>query len=235
MSTSNNNDGLRRSSSSNLFANIQSRVMGGGTLKRSGSRSATSSVSGNDEDFLKEEDISNNKQNKMSTKTVTATATTTKPVATPVPVVTTPVITPEPEEEPSGFEVASKVYEGVKNLWTWGKETVPVASHLMGFAEAVASKVVETATSGSVKEVGGLDVHLKPLVSHVDKDVVDPALIKFREVFGPVMETAVPSVIAILKQISFGLIKDENNTPASGVLKIVETSDKITVAVSATQ
>jgi hypothetical protein len=138
---------------------------------------------------------------------------------------TTPAPTPMPAKKlaPGGSgelegsaelhpDAAAHVYEGVKDVWAWGKG-ISVFSPFMGLAEAVAGKALEVAGT-NLEEVDGT---IKPQLKNLDSGVLNPAIEK---VVGIVLGVAgktegiiKPIIFTLLSP--FGMIEQEpsNETP----------------------
>lgn len=100
---------------------------------------------------------------------------------------------------------AEHVYEGVKNVWGWGKQQVIIKTFL-GITEAVAGKVVSVVGT-DLEEIDG---NIKPQLSNFDNNILNPAV---RAILGIVMNAAgksenflKPIIVSVLKPI--GLIKN---------------------------
>ncbi len=87
---------------------------------------------------------------------------------------TTP--TPElPESETPHFHVVDHVYEGAKTVWTATK-SFPVFTPFMGIAEGVTVKVLSMSTG--IDSLKTVDENIKPHVTGIDSDLLDPAIAK---------------------------------------------------------
>jgi pterin-4a-carbinolamine dehydratase len=103
-------------------------------------------------------------------------------------------------------DAASHVYEGVKNVWGWGKEQM-VISTFLGFTEAIAGKVVSVIGT----DLEEIDNNIKPQLVNFDSNILNPAV---RAVLAVILNAAgksedfvKPIVVSILKPM--GLIKDK--------------------------
>ncbi len=128
------------------------------------------------------------KSSTKSTKTAPAPASVatavvkeTTPEPEPVPAPPVPVT---PVEETPKFDVIENVYEGAKSVWSFGKNII-VFKPFMGVAEGAATKVLSLTTGiGSLAEA---DTNIKSTLSGVDKDFIDPAILKLWEVLEPIV------------------------------------------------
>lgn len=73
----------------------------------------------------------------------------------------------------STVNAAQQAYEGAKGVWTWGKG-IPLLGFAEGVAEAVAKKLVSVAGT-SFEDI---DANVKPHISGLDKDILNPAINK---------------------------------------------------------
>ena len=103
-------------------------------------------------------------------------------------------------------DAASHVYEGVKNVWSWGKEQV-ILSSFLGITEAIAGKVVGVIGT----DLEEIDNNIKPQLVNLDSSILNPAI---RAILGVIMNAAgksqdfvKPIVFSILKPM--GVIKDK--------------------------
>jgi len=79
------------------------------------------------------------------------------------------------EEEHPHFHVVDQVYEGAKTAWSATK-SFPIFTPFLGLAEGVTTKVISIAGAGSsLQEV---DEKLKPHLTGIDSDLLDPAIEK---------------------------------------------------------
>jgi hypothetical protein len=132
-------------------------------------------------------------------RTVTMKAPTTTTTST-MEQVSTPTIPNQPEdpilevststeEDPTSppslnLEPISHVYEGAKNIWSFGKNLVIVGA-FMGLAESAASKVLDLTLSG--KTLQEADEDIKNVFGGVDKDFIDPAILRVWMLISPVI------------------------------------------------
>jgi len=120
----------------------------------------------------------------------------------PTPVVPQAVVAKDDEAH---FDVAQSAYGTAKDIWSWGK-SVPVVSNLLGIAEAVVAKVLDTTVH---MDLPALDSQVAaPQLKKLDDDIVtpvilavwkliEPALVKSDEmVLRPVLKEVVPRVLA---------------------------------------
>lgn len=101
---------------------------------------------------------------------------------TPTPVETVPDTTTA--ETGPNFDVVENVYEGAKSAWTFGKG-IFVFKPFMGVAEDVAVKVLSI-TAG-VTSLEDADKGIKSTLSGVDKEFIDPAVLKLWSVLEPII------------------------------------------------
>jgi hypothetical protein len=93
---------------------------------------------------------------------------------------------PLTEEEPTPhFNTVEHVYEGVKSVWTFGKG-ITVFKPFMGITESVAVKALELTTG--VSSLESADEHIKGHLSGVDKDFIDPAILKVWSLVCPIVD-----------------------------------------------
>ena len=139
------------------------------------------------------------------------TATTDLPQ--PVLVEDTPVTTTTTTTEESGvpkFDVAEHVYETAKSVWIWGK-TVKAIVPILDVAEDLATKVVSAATG--MNDLETVDVTMKSQIIGLDKEFLNPAILKFMEVVLPLIKKGQQTVKPIATTVGgyvlgpFGLIK----------------------------
>lgn len=119
--------------------------------------------------------------------------------------------TAEYNTENVSVDAASHVYEGVKNVWGWGKEQI-VISTFLGMTEAVAGKVVSIVGT----DFEEIDHNITPQLSNFDSNILNPAI---RAVLGIVMNVAgksenflKPIIVSVLKPV--GLLKDDKEKTA---------------------
>jgi len=133
-------------------------------------------------------------------RTVTMKAPTTTTTTSTMEQVSTPTIPNQPEdpilevststqEDPTSppslnLEPISHVYEGAKNIWSFGKNLVIVGA-FMGLAESAASKVLDLTLSG--KTLQEADEDIKNVFGGVDKDFIDPAILRVWMLISPVI------------------------------------------------
>jgi len=119
----------------------------------------------------------------------------------------------EPEAEPDAhFNAVENVYEGVKTAWTFGKGIV-VFKPFMGMTETVAVKALELATG--ISSLESADEHIKGHLSGVDKDFIDPAILKIWSLVCPIVgksEEVVNQIVGrfVKKQIVSGVVEKVN-------------------------
>merc|ERR1712232_1183331 len=144
------------------------------------------------------------------TASTSDTATTDLPQ--PVPVQDTPPTTTE-EEESSGvpkFDVAEHVYETAKSVWIWGKTVKPIVP-ILDVAEDLATKVVSAAAG--MNDLETVDVTMKSQLVGLDKEFLNPAILKLMEVILPIIKKGEQTVKPIATTVGgyvlgpFGLIK----------------------------
>jgi len=123
------------------------------------------------------------------------TPTRTKMVSFSVPVSATTTTTAEPQH----FDVAEKVYEGVKTAWTFGKG-FGLLKPFMNIAEGAAVKVIGIVTG--VNDLETVDSNVKPHVVGIDRQFLDPAILKVLELVTPLVSKGdefVKSILAGMK------------------------------------
>ena len=124
-----------------------------------------------------DEMASKNKQRKKNKNKTTVTSTTTSSSDTPAKMTTpTPTTMEKPSEsEAPHFHVVDHVYEGAKTAWATTKGFI-LFSPFMGIAEEVTAKVLSISTGVESLEVA--DKNIKPHLSGIDCDLLDPAIAK---------------------------------------------------------
>merc|ERR1712038_47973 len=196
-----------------------------------------------------EEDHFNFDMAKRSKRTKNMSSATTKPTdtePTPTPAVVekeaAPEVPPAPVEDNSKpkFDVVENVYEGAKSAWAFGKGII-VFKPFMGVAEGAATKVLSMTTGISTLEEA--DKEIQCALWGVDKNFVDPAILKLLSALEPIIgkgdevlktvlgfvttkvpllkaeaETApepeTPAVAAEVKKQCEGAVAPETSTPA---------------------
>lgn len=114
-------------------------------------------------------------------ESTTTSTMSTEPATKPDPV---PTPTPPPTEDPAHFDVLDHVYEGAKSAWAFGKGVV-VFAPFMGLAETVAVKAVSIVTG--LDSLEAVDQSILPHLKGIDKDFVDPAILKIWSLISPVV------------------------------------------------
>ena len=156
-----------------------------------------------------------NKKHTMATTKKTVTTPEPEPVSTPSspPPVTEPG--PEPGPEPTQtpapptstpmmvenkeFDVVEHVYEGAKSVWAFGKGII-VFSPFMGVAEGAATKMLSITTG--VSSLEDADKHIKSTLSNVDKEFIDPAILKLWATLGPIVGKSEEVLMSVLGVVS---------------------------------
>mmetsp|Transcript_15587 Transcript_15587/g.22204 ORF Transcript_15587/g.22204 Transcript_15587/m.22204 type:complete len:304 (-) Transcript_15587:203-1114(-) len=92
--------------------------------------------------------------------------------------------TTTPPNSTPHFDVVGHVYEGVKSAWAFGKDVI-VFRPFMGAAECVAGKVLNITTG--VESLDAADRNIKPHLEGIDKDILDPAIIKLWSLISPIV------------------------------------------------
>jgi len=121
--------------------------------------------------------------------------TRTKMVSFSVPI----VAAAEKKDPVQHFDVAEKVYEGVKTAWAFGKG-FGLLKPVMNLAEGAAVKVLDMVTG--VKDLETVDHNVKPHVVGIDREFLDPAILKVLELVVPLVskgEELVKSIIGATK------------------------------------
>jgi len=126
---------------------------------------------------------------KRSKRTKNMSSATTKPTdtestPTPAPVVIEKEATPVEDSIKPKFEIVENVYEGAKSAWAFGKGIV-VFKPFMGVAEGAATKVLSMTTGISTLEEA--DKEIQCALWGVDKNVVDPAILKLWSALEPIV------------------------------------------------
>ncbi len=133
------------------------------------------------------------KRSKRS-KAMASNTAVTEPTSTPAPEVKEPTTpSPEPESEPVApapvddkpkFDVVENVYEGAKSAWAFGKGII-VFKPFMGVAEGAATKVLSITTG--ISSLEDADKQIKSTLSGVDKEFIDPAILKLWSTLEPII------------------------------------------------
>ena len=119
------------------------------------------------------------------------------------------------EEEHPHFHVVDQVYEGAKTAWS-NTKSFPIFTPFLGLAEDVTTKVISIAGAGSsLQEV---DEKLKPHLTGIDSDLLDPTIEK---IVGLVMgvvgkgDEIFKGVLAVVFKPKGPAIADGDATPAA--------------------
>lgn len=129
-----------------------------------------------------------------SAKSVSVSAAPTKTMEATKP---EPTTTPTPTETPAHFDVLDHVYEGAKSAWAFGKGIV-VFKPFMGIAEVVAEKALSVV---GVESLDSVDSIVIPHLKGIDKDLIDPAILKIWSIIEPVVgkgEDIAKSMVAMV-------------------------------------
>lgn len=141
-------------------------------------------------DLFAQDDIIIMSNNKRRNKTMKTTNSTSAPVdndVTPTTPSTTPVLPKKdtaPTSELPHFDTLDHVYEGAKSAWAFGKN-IGIVKPFLGMAETVAVKVIQITTG--VESLDALDKNLKPHVTGLDKDLLDPAILAVIKFLEPIL------------------------------------------------
>lgn len=145
-------------------------------------------------DLFAQEDIiimsNSNKRRNKTAKIAPITTTTAAAVDADVTSMTDAPATPVLEKgnanssEQPHFDTLDHVYEGVKSAWAFGKN-IGIVKPFLGMAESVAVKVIQITTG--VESLDALDQNLKPHVSGLDKDLLDPAILAVIKFLEPIL------------------------------------------------
>ena len=123
------------------------------------------------------------------------------------------------------FDIAQHVYESVKGVWSFGRN-IPVGGAILGLWEAAAVKVVDITLHKTAAEC---DAEIKPQLSHLDKDLVDPTITAVFDFFAPVVgkgkEALKPIIMAVLG-IFPKQVEDEKDGGREEILIIPKDSEK---------
>lgn len=126
------------------------------------------------------------------------------------------------------FDVVEHVYEGVKSAWAFGKGVV-VFKPFMGVAENVAVKVLSVATG--VNSLEDVDKNVKPHLKGIDKDFIDPAILKIWSLIEPIVgksEDVARSMIALVHKQS--MIEEKNKAKESKKANVPEVTTSSSLA-----
>ena len=109
-------------------------------------------------------------------------------------------VTMEPTEEKPEFDVVENVYEGAKSVWAFGKGII-VFKPFMGVAEGAATKVLSLTTG--ISSLEDADKQIKSTLSGVDKEFIDPAILKLWSVLEPIIgkgDEVLKSVLGVVSK-----------------------------------
>jgi hypothetical protein len=135
-------------------------------------------------------------------------------------------VTMEPTEETSPeFDVVENVYEGAKSVWAFGKGII-VFSPFMGVAEGAATKVLSLTTG--IASLEDADKHIKSTLSGVDKEFIDPAILKLWSVLEPIIGKGDEVLKGVLGVVSkkVPMLESESTEPTTTATTPVVVSKK---------
>merc|ERR1719223_81180 len=147
----------------------------------------------------------------------------------PTPITPTTVTPPMGVENKQEFDVVEHVYEGAKSAWAFGKG-IFVLSPFMGVAEGAATKMLSLTTG--VTSLEDADTHIKSTLSNVDKEFIDPAILKLWAALEPIvgkLEEVLMSVLGVVsKKVPMleGYTKPEAATCAVVVVEAEKVCDE---------
>jgi len=140
---------------------------------------------------------------------VRSKTTKVDPTATPEtpkvaePEVTIPAPTTTASKDPN-FDVIENVYGGAKAAWSFGKGII-LFRPFMGLAEDAATKVLSMTTGAESLEA--VDKEIIHHLSSVDKEFVDPAILKLCSVISPIIgkgDDIIKSMVGIFMKPALG-------------------------------
>jgi hypothetical protein len=142
------------------------------------------SYSTDEHDTFMQDTIMSKRRNKtMKTTMPGDTPVTSTPTNSSTPVSSIPTTIPGSTEQPH-FDTLDHVYEGAKSCWAFGKN-VAIVKPFLGIAETLAVKVIQVTTG--VESLNDVDKNLKPHVSGIDKDLLDPAILTVLKFLEPII------------------------------------------------
>lgn len=136
----------------------------------------------NEQDTSIQDTNSMSKRRNKTMKTAAMSADTPIPAA-PIDSSSIPTTTAASTDHPH-FDALDHVYEGAKSAWTFGKN-IAIVKPFFGIAETVAVKVIQVATG--VESLDDVDKNIKPHVSGIDKDLLDPAILAVLKFLEPII------------------------------------------------
>jgi len=144
-----------------------------------------SSTAPEEDKEVQEEEPLEKEQEEVSDEpeTINMTSQETK-ISTPLEETTTPVPT---EPESPHFDVVDHVYGAYKSVWGFSKEHIIVLKPFMSLTEHVATKILSTATGGSVSSLEVADENITKHIKGIDSDLIDPAILKLWSVVEPLV------------------------------------------------
>jgi len=126
------------------------------------------------------------------------------------------------KEETQHFDVAEKVYEGAKTAWNFGK-SFGILSPFMSIAEGAAVKVIGLVTG--VDSLETVDHNVKPHLVGIDREFLDPAILKVLDLVTPLVSKGEELVKSILGKVKPAIKAEAENPPTDPVE--VETKEPI--------
>lgn len=102
-----------------------------------------------------------------------------------------------PEDSTMHFGATQQVYEAAKGVWGFAR-SVPVGGAVLGLWEAAAAKAVDTVVH---KDLAGVDADIKPHLSNIDKDVLDPVIDAILKFLAPAIGKSEEMVQPIVKLV----------------------------------
>ena len=126
------------------------------------------------------------------------------------------------KEETQHFDVAEKVYEGAKTAWAFGKR-FGILKPFMNIAEGAAVKVIGLVTG--VDSLETVDTNVKPHLVGIDREFLDPAILKVLDLVTPLVSKGEELVKSILGKVKPAIKVVAENPPTDPVE--VETKEPI--------
>lgn len=137
--------------------------------------------------FIQDTNIIMSKRRNKTMKTAAMsgdTPITVAPIDSSTPTSSIPTTTTTASTDHPHFDALDHVYEGAKSAWTFGKN-IAIVKPFFGIAETVAVKVIQVTTG--VESLDDVDKNIKPHVSGIDKDLLDPAILAVLKFLEPII------------------------------------------------
>merc|ERR1712154_198944 len=109
------------------------------------------------------------------------------PVAAPTPAPAPATTESETKSEEVHLDVVDHIYETSKTVWAFSKEHVFFFKPFMNLTETVATKILSATTNGAISSLEAADENIIKHVKGIDKDLVDPAILKLWSIIEPLV------------------------------------------------